>query len=128
MLAPMSQNTSSGATVRAIQAAVHGSFATGCRRLRAILRLATCTRRGRPSQSSVATSGRRASRTRCTRRRAAVGTVRRMPTTVTGGAVVLFWDVDGTLLTTARAGVFSLEDALEQVTGVRADLQGMATA
>ena len=42
--------------------------------------------------------------------------------------VALFWDVDGTLLTTARAGVFSLEDALEQVTGVRADLQGMATA
>jgi phosphoglycolate phosphatase len=43
-------------------------------------------------------------------------------------AVALFWDVDGTLLTTARAGVFSLEDALETVTGVRADLQGMATA
>jgi phosphoglycolate phosphatase-like HAD superfamily hydrolase len=42
--------------------------------------------------------------------------------------VALFWDIDGTLLTTARAGVFSLEDALEQVTGVRADLQGMATA
>jgi phosphoglycolate phosphatase-like HAD superfamily hydrolase len=42
--------------------------------------------------------------------------------------VVLFWDIDGTLLTTARAGVFSLEHALEQVTGVRADLQGMATA
>jgi phosphoglycolate phosphatase-like HAD superfamily hydrolase len=42
--------------------------------------------------------------------------------------IVLFWDVDGTLLTTDRAGVFSLEDALEQVTGVRADLQGMATA
>jgi phosphoglycolate phosphatase len=42
--------------------------------------------------------------------------------------VVLFWDVDGTLLTTARAGVFSLEDALEEVSGVRADLQGMATA
>jgi phosphoglycolate phosphatase-like HAD superfamily hydrolase len=40
----------------------------------------------------------------------------------------LFWDVDGTLLSTARAGVFSLEDALEQVTGVREDLQGMATA
>lgn len=46
-----------------------------------------------------------------------------MPTTVS-----LFWDVDGTLLTTARAGIFSLEDALEQVTGVRADLQEMATA
>jgi phosphoglycolate phosphatase-like HAD superfamily hydrolase len=42
--------------------------------------------------------------------------------------VVLFWDIDGTLLTTARAGVFSLEDALEQVTGVRADLQDLATA
>jgi phosphoglycolate phosphatase-like HAD superfamily hydrolase len=42
--------------------------------------------------------------------------------------VALFWDIDGTLLTTARAGVFSLEDALEKVTGVRADLQGMATA
>ncbi len=42
--------------------------------------------------------------------------------------VVLFWDVDGTLLTTARAGVYSLEAALEQVTGVRVDLQGMATA
>jgi phosphoglycolate phosphatase-like HAD superfamily hydrolase len=42
--------------------------------------------------------------------------------------VALFWDVDGTLLTTARAGVFSLEDALEQVSGVRADLQEMATA
>jgi phosphoglycolate phosphatase-like HAD superfamily hydrolase len=41
---------------------------------------------------------------------------------------VLFWDVDGTLLTTARAGVFSLERALEDVAGVGADLQGMATA
>lgn len=42
--------------------------------------------------------------------------------------VALFWDVDGTLLTTARAGVFSLEDTLEEVAGVRADLQGMATS
>jgi phosphoglycolate phosphatase-like HAD superfamily hydrolase len=42
--------------------------------------------------------------------------------------VALFWDIDGTLLTTARAGVFSLEDALEHVTGIRADLQDMATA
>lgn len=42
--------------------------------------------------------------------------------------LVLLWDVDGTLLTTARAGVFSLEDALEEVSGIRADLQGMATA
>ena len=43
-------------------------------------------------------------------------------------SVVLFWDIDGTLLTTARAGVFSLEAALEEVSGVRADLNGMATA
>jgi phosphoglycolate phosphatase-like HAD superfamily hydrolase len=42
--------------------------------------------------------------------------------------IALFWDNDGTLLTTERAGVFSLEDALEQVTGVRADLQRLATA
>jgi phosphoglycolate phosphatase len=40
----------------------------------------------------------------------------------------LFWDIDGTLLTTARAGVFSLEDALEQVSGVRVSLQETATA
>lgn len=42
--------------------------------------------------------------------------------------ITLFWDIDGTLLSTARAGVFSLEDALAEVTGVRADLQGMATS
>jgi phosphoglycolate phosphatase-like HAD superfamily hydrolase len=42
--------------------------------------------------------------------------------------IALFWDIDGTLLTTARVGIFSLEDALEQVTGIRADLQNMATA
>jgi phosphoglycolate phosphatase len=43
-------------------------------------------------------------------------------------SVALFWDIDGTLLTTARAGVFSLEDALEEVSGVRVELDGMATA
>jgi phosphoglycolate phosphatase-like HAD superfamily hydrolase len=43
-------------------------------------------------------------------------------------SVTLFWDIDGTLLTTARAGVFSLEAALEEISGVRADLDGMATA
>jgi phosphoglycolate phosphatase len=42
--------------------------------------------------------------------------------------VALFWDIDGTLLTTARAGVFSLEDALERVSGMRATLQEMVTA
>jgi phosphoglycolate phosphatase-like HAD superfamily hydrolase len=40
----------------------------------------------------------------------------------------LFWDIDGTLLTTARAGVFSLEDALEQVSGVRIELTDTVTA
>jgi phosphoglycolate phosphatase len=42
--------------------------------------------------------------------------------------VVLFWDIDGTLLTTARAGVYSLEDALERVSGVRTSLQEATTA
>ena len=36
--------------------------------------------------------------------------------------IALFWDIDGTLLTTGRAGVFALEDALEEVFGVRFDL------
>ncbi|MBM3817579.1 MAG: HAD family hydrolase [Acidimicrobiia bacterium] len=30
---------------------------------------------------------------------------------------VLFWDIDGTLLTTARAGVFAWDDAVREVTG-----------
>jgi phosphoglycolate phosphatase-like HAD superfamily hydrolase len=43
-------------------------------------------------------------------------------------SVALFWDIDGTLLSTARAGVFALEQALRDVTGVELDLQGLATA
>jgi phosphoglycolate phosphatase len=35
---------------------------------------------------------------------------------------VLFWDIDGTLLTTARAGVFAWEDAVQELTG-RTDFQ-----
>jgi phosphoglycolate phosphatase-like HAD superfamily hydrolase len=42
--------------------------------------------------------------------------------------VVLLWDVDGTLLTTARAGVYALEEAAAEVLGVEVDLQGLATA
>jgi phosphoglycolate phosphatase-like HAD superfamily hydrolase len=42
--------------------------------------------------------------------------------------VALFWDIDGTLLTTARAGVFALEDAFEEVTGVRTDLGALDSA
>lgn len=36
--------------------------------------------------------------------------------------IALFWDIDGTLLTTGRAGVFALQDALEEVTGTRINL------
>jgi phosphoglycolate phosphatase-like HAD superfamily hydrolase len=42
--------------------------------------------------------------------------------------VAIFWDIDGTLLTTARAGVFALEDALVEVTGRRAELRDLETA
>lgn len=41
---------------------------------------------------------------------------------------VLFWDIDGTLLTTARAGVFALEAAAQEVCGVEADFQSLATS
>jgi phosphoglycolate phosphatase len=39
----------------------------------------------------------------------------------------LFWDLDGTLLSTGRAGLFAFEEALEEVTGTRPDLQGLST-
>jgi phosphoglycolate phosphatase len=41
---------------------------------------------------------------------------------------VLFWDIDGTLLTTARAGVFALEAAAQEVCGVQADFQSLTTS
>ena len=40
----------------------------------------------------------------------------------------LLWDLDGTLLSTARAGVYALEAAAEEVCGERTDLQSMKTA
>jgi phosphoglycolate phosphatase len=40
---------------------------------------------------------------------------------------VLFWDLDGTLLTTGRAGLYAFEEALEEVTGLRAELQRLST-
>lgn len=43
-------------------------------------------------------------------------------------APVLCWDIDGTLLSTARAGVYALEKAAREVTGRPLDLQGMPTA
>jgi phosphoglycolate phosphatase-like HAD superfamily hydrolase len=42
--------------------------------------------------------------------------------------VVLLWDIDGTLLSTARAGVYALEHAAEVVTGTTVDLQAVPTA
>ena len=41
---------------------------------------------------------------------------------------VIYWDIDGTLLTTGRAGVPALEDGAEAVLGWRPDLSGMRTA
>ena len=41
---------------------------------------------------------------------------------------VLFWDIDGTLLSTARAGVFALEDAAEAQLGRRPDFSTLETA
>jgi phosphoglycolate phosphatase-like HAD superfamily hydrolase len=38
---------------------------------------------------------------------------------------ILFWDIDGTLLTTARGGVYALEDACRDVTGHALDLQAI---
>src|SRR6266849_3198239 len=43
-------------------------------------------------------------------------------------STVLFWDVDGTLLMTGRAGMFAFEDALTDVCGVHADLQPLVTS
>jgi phosphoglycolate phosphatase-like HAD superfamily hydrolase len=42
--------------------------------------------------------------------------------------IVLFWDIDGTLLSTARAGMFAWEDALREVTGRDFDHNAIRTA
>jgi phosphoglycolate phosphatase len=41
---------------------------------------------------------------------------------------VLFWDIDGTLLTTKRAGVFALEEAAREVCGEAPDFATLQTA
>jgi phosphoglycolate phosphatase len=41
---------------------------------------------------------------------------------------VLFWDIDGTLLTTKRAGVFALEEAAREVCGMAPDFAQLHTA
>jgi phosphoglycolate phosphatase-like HAD superfamily hydrolase len=43
-------------------------------------------------------------------------------------AAVLLWDIDGTLLSTARAGVYALEEAALAACDVAVDLQDMHTA
>jgi phosphoglycolate phosphatase-like HAD superfamily hydrolase len=43
-------------------------------------------------------------------------------------ATVLFWDIDGTLLTTARAGILAWEGAIEETLGRPQDLTGFETA
>ncbi len=40
----------------------------------------------------------------------------------------LFWDIDGTLLTTARAGIFAWEDAVREVLGRDEDFGSLKTA
>ncbi len=42
--------------------------------------------------------------------------------------IVLFWDIDGTLLTTAKAGVFAWEDAVRELTGREFELVRMRIA
>lgn len=41
--------------------------------------------------------------------------------------MLLFWDIDGTLLTTGRAGIYAWEEALGEITGAAVDLQAFDT-
>ncbi len=41
---------------------------------------------------------------------------------------VLFWDIDGTLLTTAKAGVFAWDDAVREITGREFELAAIRIA
>lgn len=41
---------------------------------------------------------------------------------------VVLWDIDGTLLTTARAGVVALEDGVAEILDRREDLSGLVTS
>jgi phosphoglycolate phosphatase len=43
-------------------------------------------------------------------------------------STVVFWDIDGTLLTTERAGILAFEQAAEEVCGMRPDLSELPTA
>ncbi|HEV2770464.1 MAG TPA: hypothetical protein VGV40_09805, partial [Solirubrobacteraceae bacterium] len=51
------------------------------------------------------------------------------PTSADGeGRLYLFWDIDGTLLDTARAGIFAWEEAIREVLGDEPDMAEMKTA
>ncbi len=71
------------------------------------------------SESEAKPSG-YASRTRATQSQRGAGS----PAEVT----ILFWDIDLTLLSTARAGVFALEDAAREVLGADPDYSELRTA
>jgi phosphoglycolate phosphatase-like HAD superfamily hydrolase len=43
-------------------------------------------------------------------------------------SIALFWDIDGTLLTTARAGVFALEEAARELGGDTSGLHDLHTS
>lgn len=47
---------------------------------------------------------------------------------MSGAPTVLFWDLDGTLLTTARAGIFAFEAAVRDVLGEDLELSELRTA
>jgi phosphoglycolate phosphatase len=42
--------------------------------------------------------------------------------------MLVFWDIDGTLLTTGKAGIFAWADAFAEITGVTVDLEHFDTA
>lgn len=42
--------------------------------------------------------------------------------------LVLFWDIDGTLLTTERAGIFAWEEAMQEIVGRSVDFSSLETA
>jgi len=44
------------------------------------------------------------------------------------GPWVLLWDIDGTLLSTGRAGILALEDAAQEVLGTSVDFSALKTA
>jgi phosphoglycolate phosphatase len=65
-------------------------------------------------------------------RRTSASSQRKVSNTTPGYAapvsIALLWDIDGTLLTTARAGVFAVQEAVYEVCQAGCDLDGIRTA